>query len=365
MEFAMELAWDVKKWTPQNASKFTNNWANRTFGNEFADRISEIKTEYYALAQSGKPEHIGILRFTETKENERIERYRVITQKAEQVYTYIPIGLKSAYFQLILYPVKAAYLQNQKVFYANQSILLAKQKKPKANELAKASRAAYQEIQNLTQYYNTIENGKWNGIMSAKPRNKNVFRLPILPDDTTAIDVQKLETGLLDQENIKGEVVWDIDSLNYNIIPAGDAMIMHGTSSIQCVSVPFLGCKKNSLTSLPLNRASISDFNNENCPYAEYRLAMHTGKKAIVVKCLATHLINKEHQLRYGISVNEDAVQSIDIESKEYSKKWSSNVLRGYASGKTYHIISKEGDAIVRIYLPDPGVVVSSIEVQE
>jgi hypothetical protein len=62
---------------------------------------------------------------------------------------------------------------NEKIFYAKKSIVEKDDAQAKLYE--QKANAAYDNIQQLTAYYNTtIAKGKWNGIMSAQPRNANV-----------------------------------------------------------------------------------------------------------------------------------------------------------------------------------------------
>lgn len=50
IEFCMDLAWDVNKWNPENAATYSREWAARTFGEDVANEIGDIKQEYYRLA---------------------------------------------------------------------------------------------------------------------------------------------------------------------------------------------------------------------------------------------------------------------------------------------------------------------------
>jgi hypothetical protein len=61
IQFAMDLAWNVEAWPPQKAHEYARAWAAATFGEEFAEPIAKIKSRYFRLAASGKPEHLGTL----------------------------------------------------------------------------------------------------------------------------------------------------------------------------------------------------------------------------------------------------------------------------------------------------------------
>ena len=40
LQFAMDMAWDVEKWRPRNASYYTKTWAKEIFGDENASSIA-------------------------------------------------------------------------------------------------------------------------------------------------------------------------------------------------------------------------------------------------------------------------------------------------------------------------------------
>jgi hypothetical protein len=54
----------------------------------------------------------------------------------------------------------------------------------------------------------------------------------------------------------------------------------------------------------------------------------------------------------------------VNIHSESESAQWKQNVLRGYAEGRSAHLISKAGASVIRIYFPDPGLAVNLIEIE-
>ncbi len=131
------------------------------------------------MAQEGKPEHLGMISYTNNEADKRLEDYKAIAIKTETLYKKIPARLKDAFYQLVVYPVKGAYLMNQKILFAKQRIDLAKQGKEDALQYGAKAEAAYKEIQSITATYNkTIAGGEWDGMMSCHPRNLEVFKMP-------------------------------------------------------------------------------------------------------------------------------------------------------------------------------------------
>ena len=166
IEFALDLAWNPSRWTPANAHQYAKEWATRTFGDAVAEEIAAIKKEYYALAQTGKPEHVWRVAYGRAEAATRRERYNEIASRAQKLASKIPARLQDAYFQLVLYPTLGATRMNDKVFSA------------KLGDMPRAE-AAQAEIQALTRKYNEdIAGGQWCGIMDWQPRKQAAFADP-------------------------------------------------------------------------------------------------------------------------------------------------------------------------------------------
>lgn len=178
-QFFLDLAWDTKKWTPENATQYVENWAAETFGIKFSIEIAAIKNQYYQLAQNGKPEHMGMLQFDTAVKNKRLEAYANLVTKVDKLKKRIPDSLQDAYFELIEYPVKGAALMNQKFFYAQMSLEVAESDKKMALDYSQKAKNALEQIISLTHHYNKeIENGKWDGIITHAPRNLETYAMP-------------------------------------------------------------------------------------------------------------------------------------------------------------------------------------------
>ncbi|WP_295653692.1 glycosyl hydrolase 115 family protein [uncultured Mucilaginibacter sp.] len=178
IQFSMDLAWDINKWTPEKAHEYPKVWAAETFGQQFARPIADIKDRYYKLAASAKPEHVDVVAFTDKEIDQRLADYHKLAADAEELGKKIPANLQDAYYELILYPVKGACLMNDKIFYAQRTFTFADP------ENGKKAKAAFDEIKLLTKKYNeVIAGGKWNGMMSDHPRDQKVFNMPALGTD--------------------------------------------------------------------------------------------------------------------------------------------------------------------------------------
>ncbi len=206
IEFFLDMAWNIDSVNPESIYDHQDRWLVREFGEELAKEISPLMQEYYRLANIRKPEFMGWSRVEEYSaikggrtpviDSEfnphifgdqtftRLAEYEAISHSATEIEKRIPQGKKAAYFQLVQYPVCASAEMNKKLLYAQKARLYASYNLPVANEYAVKSRNAFNEIFRLTNIYNKeLQDGKWDGMMSMKPRDLNVFKEADLPDD--------------------------------------------------------------------------------------------------------------------------------------------------------------------------------------
>lgn len=349
-QFAMDLAWDINAWTSQKSYQYAKSWAAETFGNTFAEPIAQIKAEYYRLAAAAKPEHMELVDFTDAEAEQRLADYQKLATDAEALYAKIPVNLRDAYFELILYPVKGSCLMNQKVLYAKKSLMLAHQGKAEALQYAQKAKDAYAAISAITQQYNQgIAGGKWNGMMSDHPRNQKVFKMPQVATQQDIVAVPAAN-------NMPVAMPVSIEAYQYSARrDAGDTHIE---------TINGLGISTKAVTVMPVVEKTYAD-RIADAPYLDYKVKLDAGSKTISVKCLPTFRLYKGFALRYAISVNGSEPQVVNVDTPaESGEVWSANVLRGYSVGKTTHQISSSGEANIRIYLLDPSLVLSCIEVQ-
>lgn len=170
LTFAMQMAWDINRWTPHNTHLFMKEWAAQTFGVETAADIAAIMDRYYTLAASGKPEHSYRLDYSSQELNNRIEEYRKLSERVIKLKRKIPDNLIDAYYQLIEYPVVGCHWMNERNLIARRSLQKAAAGDPLALKDAEQAKYCHAQLDSITHYYNAKNaGGKWNFIMSWHP----------------------------------------------------------------------------------------------------------------------------------------------------------------------------------------------------
>lgn len=169
IEYFLEMAWNPKQWPKERIVEFTNLWAQREFGPEYAKEIALLVREYAQHNGRRKPElqdanTYSLLHYSEAA---RIERQLTdMETRAEALFQKIPVNQRDAYYQLVLHPVLASATLTKMYIAQARNQLYAKQGRPSANKYGDQVRALFAKDAQLTQRYHAINNGKWNHFMS-------------------------------------------------------------------------------------------------------------------------------------------------------------------------------------------------------
>jgi hypothetical protein len=169
MEFFLQLGWDTKRWTNRNIGEYTRLWAAREFGPRFADEIAEIVSAFSRFNSRRKPELLepGTYTLTDYREAERIAAdFRALADRAERISLKLRPDTKDAFYELVLFPVKACAQVNAMYVTAAKNALYAQQERAATNDLADQVQRLFEADAALMDYYNhTFAGGKWNHFM--------------------------------------------------------------------------------------------------------------------------------------------------------------------------------------------------------
>ncbi len=171
ISFAMDLAWNVRQWTPDKAHRYIRKWAAETFGEEYADEIAELQEGYYRLQAAGKDSHVYFVNYTESEISHRINDYRKLSDRALALSDRIPEQLRDAYFELVSYPIKGASMLNEYQLLSRRSRAHATYGDSiMAMQDADRARCMFHELNDWTRKYNKdIKHGKWDNFFCWVP----------------------------------------------------------------------------------------------------------------------------------------------------------------------------------------------------
>ncbi|MEI8225121.1 MAG: glycosyl hydrolase 115 family protein [Bacteroidota bacterium] len=169
IEYFLDLAWNTDKQTSENINEYTRKWAAREFGETYSKEIAEILSGYTKYNGRRKPELLSPSTYSlvNYREAERVvEDYNAISLKAEEIFNKLPVEMRDAFYQLVLFPTKASALVNELYLAAGKNDLYARQGRSSTNDMANQTRLLFQADTSLMGYFNRdFAGGKWKHFM--------------------------------------------------------------------------------------------------------------------------------------------------------------------------------------------------------
>ena len=168
IEFFLSMAWNPARWTAETLNEYTLAWAEREFGSAPAAEIAALMSGYTKLNARRKPEMLApdTLSLVHYREAERVlGEWRDLTSRAERVNERLSPEARDAFFQLVLYPVKASAVVQELHVAAGLNQLYARQGRTAANREAARVRELFAEDGALVDRYHALGNGRWNHMM--------------------------------------------------------------------------------------------------------------------------------------------------------------------------------------------------------
>ncbi|MCF2443348.1 glycosyl hydrolase 115 family protein [Dyadobacter sp. CY345] len=157
-----------------------------------------------------------------------------------------------------------------------------------------------------------------------------------------------------------------IEANRYLSINATEYSAVNNTKLRYWSTVDGLGLQGKSLESFPLNeRPANGDLNTLNLkdnPALVYDFYTFTQSPAdIIITSLPTYPLNKNFEVRYGVSIDDGPVSIFNFRTFGRSDEWKSNVLSNSAK-RTFKVSDlKAGKHKLKIYMIDPGVILNHI----
>ena len=169
MEFFLSMAWKPAVWPKERLSNFTQQWAEREFGAAYAPQIGDVMARYTKFNGRRKPELLAPDTFSlaNYQEADRVlSDWKTLAAAAEAINQQLPASGRDAFFEQVLYPVKACKIVNELYIDVAKNHLYAAQGRAGANDYAAQARALFAADADLSSYYNhTLAGGKWGHMM--------------------------------------------------------------------------------------------------------------------------------------------------------------------------------------------------------
>jgi hypothetical protein len=169
IEYFLSLAWNTGRWPDGGIGEFTRMWADREFGPALGGDVADLISLYSRGNGRRKPELLSPSTYSLSAYNEAesvVAQFKAAAAKADSLYQTVPAGARDAFYELVLFPVKASALVNELYLAAGKNALYAKQGRALTNDMAAATRALFAADTALMGEFNrTLAGGKWDHFM--------------------------------------------------------------------------------------------------------------------------------------------------------------------------------------------------------
>jgi hypothetical protein len=171
-EFAMRFAYRADEYGEGNVRDFLVDLAARDFSREHAEEIAEIVTRYFQIAIARRPEFMkkGVYSSVSYGDEGRrvLNELTSLMKRAEGISAQLPAERVDAFYEMVLFPLRATKLTVQKYVGADLTDMDAAQGRRKGTTLHRDKvHETHASILRELDYYNTkLASGKWNKIMN-------------------------------------------------------------------------------------------------------------------------------------------------------------------------------------------------------
>jgi hypothetical protein len=409
IDYFMQLATDEPAMAKLSQREWLTQWFAQQFPTADAAKIADVMTRYYALNFIRKPEFMGFngyndgiqrtefnpyawgLNGVRDQNRTRLAEWEKIRKVESSIAVSLPNEYSEAFFELVGYPVEASAGMNEKLLWRDRSFVDIRNPElidsamlgpvSLADQDGRNARFGYNIVQSLTAIYNSIDSGKWDGIMSDTPRERHVFEMPKL---ATAADAdaplpaswgagsaacQKAADpapsaadadGFAEQHctvsinvahftrKFEGATTWNVLA---DLGISGDSMV-YGAPGV--------------LANTPMSRVGLA---LSDMPRLEYDFTTSTrGPATLALHLLPTFPLDSDRTLRYAVALDKLPAIELDAAAGAASKSagagdgpsgaaWSANVLRNSAIATVTLGTLAPGKHTLRLYYREPGVV--------
>jgi hypothetical protein len=164
-----DMAYDFDTWSgPDSATAWQRMWMAKTFGESYADNITEVMNRFGQLAGRRKFELVDPSTYSVINYNEAdrvLQEWSDLAKQARVLNASLPETASAAFFELVLHPVLAGQAVHEVYISSARNLIYGIQGRNTANDYAQAVLDNFAVDHDLTVEYHSIVGGKWNHMM--------------------------------------------------------------------------------------------------------------------------------------------------------------------------------------------------------
>jgi len=394
LDYFLNLAYDYDRWSAPNITDdFMYAFAAREFGGDVADDALEVLKGYTKILGSRKAEVVHaqpstFSLFHDDEANWILDQFKYYVHKAESVYAKLDDAKKATFYQLALYPTRAAMHVYAAQIYAAWSLYFAEKGDRLANDYAQMARDAFHANAKDTEYFNTeLSGGKWDGIMRQNHMGYTTWDGPkthVVPNDMPPLGITTGDSNMAHTDaepyhhddfyiainprkyhrntqarGAKWTIISDYgrDEDSIMILPLLASFTENDTSPCieYCFNMPVYTPKQNITPDIPqYNNDDLTDDFSINLFVAPVNNMAHAMTKPF------------NEQMRVSLQLNNDNPQTVScLPQKDFTpghgEPWSAGVMNNVRIVSVPIGTLEAGQHLLKISAIDPGVVIQKI----
>ena len=371
--FFLDYAWNPDRWNEDNIHSYYTTWAAEQFGTAQASAIGGLLQRYAQYSSRRKPELLDANTYSVEHYNEAervLQQWQKLYDDAIKSGAMLPPSYESAYFQLVLHPILAMHNLHQMYYAVAMNRKLSASKLRAANAFAEKARNHYLQDSLISVKYHSINNGKWNHMMSQthigytywqQPPYQKMPELHWVPEkelqqlpSADSIHVKRAAIPA----NLKGKIFYEQDG--YVSMEASNWSRAIQSRGLKWKQIPGIGRTGSGVISFPVTTAEKLSATSSRLDYECYNYT--TGEVTLHLYFSPTLNFHNNEGLQYAVSIDNEAPQVFSLNRDDnQTKTWESWVAQNCIIKKSTHKITKPGKHLVKYWLISPGVVLQKL----
>lgn len=347
--FFLDLAWNPESIPLEKVQTYYRDWAARTFGERKADAIAGLLRDSSRILARRKPELIdaSYYRTNDDDEAARIAaEYSALDFRARDIAGGLALDQQSAFYQLVHHPIEA--MANLHSMY-----------RAIAEGRMDDAKAAFANDAVIRQRYESLENGKWQHMMSQTHISYTGWQQPefdVMPEAVGWRPETVARKGP-SAKALKGQKRF-LEKEGMIVIDAPDFASATSAGSGSWKTIENLGHWKGAVTLFPQAGAS---YEAGKGPSIEYDIVLGAaGEFSVAIYASPSLDVLNRGGLRYAISVDGGPPVIADLMVGDRNK-WDKAVADNIRIAVTKHETKNAGPHSIRLWGIDPGMVIQRV----
>ena len=352
IEYFSRLAWSPDSFHLGGQQEFLHDFSAQTFGENFAEPVTDLLMEFYRLGTIRKPELMNrewALSLAPDQARQLERDYRNLLNHERWLARRVPVNTRDAYTELVGFPVRVLGSVGE-IFTADRKIQLGRD--VAANEGKITTLSNYLELQ-VKDFSTKVAGGKWDHIMPGLVTGRDLTRWS---------SQVRWPWG----ESASEKFVVNTNETTGHWRDAAVANCQTSSGASQWHAVEGLGPSGRAMALLPVNLDASWEIGDTNAPALEYDFTSKGGDAAAFVDFLPTFRIYPGLKLRVAVGVDGGVPIAVEVPGSsgaenENGRVRSDGVQNNYVRAWIpLHDLSAGPHTLV-IRALDPGAVVDRI----